>query len=566
MMGTRGKKIVLAASNSESSEHEQKAWSQMLLATLPARYTKTFNVNWPRPTELALDGQAKFVPHGLRIIESLLLQRFSPDDVAVCYPEQLGQFVGDDTRVVGVHAHNPLGITFATDVYPYFYGKDVQPINAAEFRKLILHPALREHKHHLKIIVGGPGSWQIERKNLQDEWQIDCIVDGEAEDIALPLFEAAYRGEALPRKVKGHSPELSHIPPIHHRATYGVVEITRGCGRGCQFCSVALRDGKSIPLPQILHNVRAQVAEGADTILLTTEDLFLYEQGPKFQTNVPALKRLFESVAAVPGVKHINLTHGTMAPFLTNPELLDELTELVVGKSSSQHVESTHPDKRYAIMFIGLETGSVRLFKQYMKGKTYPFRPEQWPDVILKGMEMQNKYNWFPICTFIIGLPGETREDTKQSLDLLYALKDSKWVVVPTLFVPLEDTRLGARESAKIFNLTDLQWEFFFTCWRYNLDFWRRERSTQWKFNVGIPLYYYLMGRRIFGSALKYPLFRLAHFPEWFLRRKLYLDFSGRMQPRWQAPDNVIIPGHPHHPRIPNLSGISQPPDQIQIL
>ena len=492
------------------------------------------------------------------------MQKFSPEDIAVCYPDQLNRFVGQDTRVVGIHAHNPLGITFATDVYPYFYGKEVEPINASEFRKLILHPALRKHKPHLKLIVGGPGSWQLEKKKLQDEWQVDCLVDGEAEDVVLPLFEAAVRGEPIPRKVEGHSPELNHIPPIHHRATYGVVEITRGCGRGCQFCSVALRSGKSIPLPHILQNVRAQVAEGADTILLTTEDLFLYEQGPRFQTNIPALKRLFESVAAVPGVKHINLTHGTMAPFVTNPELLDELTELVVGKSSTQHEDSTHPDNRYAIMFIGLETGSARLFDQYMKGKAYPFRPEQWPDVVLKGMELQNRCNWFPICTFIIGLPGETREDTKQSLDLLFALKDSKWVVVPTLFVPLEDTRLGAKESAKIFNLTDLQWEFFFTAWRYNMDFWRRQRSTQWKFNVGIPIYYYLMGRRIFGGSLKYPLFRLAHLPEWYLRRRLYLDFSGRMQPRWSVPGHVPIPEHRLRPAIPELSRTE--PSQIQVI
>jgi radical SAM superfamily enzyme YgiQ (UPF0313 family) len=342
------------------------------------------------------------------------------------------------------------------------------------------------------------------------------------------------------------------------------VEIARGCGRGCQFCSVALRGGKSIPLRQILHNVRAQVAEGADTILLTTEDLFLYEQGPGFRTNIPALKRLFESVAAAPGVKHINLTHGAMAPFVTNPELLDELSELVVGKSSSQHEDSPHPDKRYAIMFVGLETGSPRLFSQYMKGKAYPFRPEQWPDVVLKGMELQNKYNWFPICTFIQGLLGKTREDTKQSLDLLYALKDSKWVVVPTLFVPLEDTRLGAKKSAKIYNLTDLQWEFFFTCWRYNMDFWRRQRSTQWQFNLGIPSYYYLMGRKIFGSNLKYPLFRLAHFPEWFLRRRLYLDFSCRMQPRWKVPDRVFIPEHRLKAGILDLSVVDEENASVQ--
>ena len=226
-----------------------------------------------------------------------------------------------------------------------------------------------------------------------------------------------------------------------------------------------------------------------------------------------------------------------------------------MGKSSSQHEDSTHPDKRYTIMFIGLETGSTRLVNQYMKGKAYPFRPEQWPDVVLKGMELQNKCNWFPICTFILGLPGETREDTKLSLDLLYALKDSKWVVVPTLFVPLGDTRLGTKDSAKIYNLTGLQWEFFFTCWRYNMDFWRRQRSTQWKFNVGIPIYYYLLGRKIFGSGLKSPLFRLAHFPEWFLRRRLYLDFSGRMQPRWQVPPHVSIPERRLRPSIPDLSG-----------
>jgi radical SAM superfamily enzyme YgiQ (UPF0313 family) len=565
-MSVKGRKIVLAASTSESSEHEQKAWSQMLLATLPARYTKTFNINWPRPNEVWPDGQAKYVPHGLRIVESLLLTRFSPQDVVVCFPDQMGEFIGDDTRVVGVHAHNPLGITFATDVYPYFYGRNEEPINAAEFRRVITHPALKAHKHHLKLIVGGPGSWQIEKKELQDEWQIDTLVDGEAEDVVLPLFEAAARGEALPRKIEGHSPQLSSIPPIRHRATFGVVEITRGCGRGCQFCSVALRGGKSIPLPHILENVRAQVAEGADTILLTTEDLFLYEQGPKFDTNIPALKRLFESVAAVPGVKHINLTHGTMAPIVRNPELLDELSELAVGKSSTQHHASTHFDERYAIMFIGLETGSVRLFNQYMKGKAYPFRPEQWPDVVMKGMELMNRYNWFPICTFIIGLPGETSEDTKQSLELLYALKDSKWVVVPTLFVPLEDTRLGKKDSAKLAELTDLQWEFFFTCWRYNMDFWRRERKTQWKFNLGIPLYYSLLGRKLFGPEIKYPLLRLAHFPEWYLRRNLYLDFSGRRDARYRVPDHVPIPDHHFRPAIPELEGAMPASSALPIL
>jgi radical SAM superfamily enzyme YgiQ (UPF0313 family) len=548
----QGKLIVLAASTSESTEYQRSTWRQMLLATLPARYARVMGTDWSTAVEVNPDGTAATVPNGLRVVEALLARRFGEENVAVCYPDQLDQFVGPATRAVGIHAHNPLGITFATDIYAGFYGRECEPINAAEFRRLITHPAITAHRANLKVILGGPGAWQIEHKQLTSAWGIDCLVHGEAEEIVEDLFERAVRGESIPARVECASPRLESIPSPVNRSTFGVVEITRGCGRGCQFCSVALRSGKSIPLDHILANVRRQVAQGADTIMLTTEDLFLYEQGKRFATNVPALKRLFESVGAGPGVRHVMLTHGTMAPVVVTPSLVDDL-HLAVDLSVNRHPDSTHPDQRYAMMFVGLETGSVRLFKQFMKGKSYPFRPEQWPDVILKGMEVMNRANWFPMCTFILGLPGETPADTRESLDLLYALRDAKWCVIPTLFVPLEDTRMQHQESARLARLTDLQWEFFFTAWRYNIDFFRRERSVQWKFNAGIPLYYYLLGRKLFGSAMKYPLFRLAHFPEWLLRGKLYLDFSGKTPSRFSAPADVPIPEERGRPELPVL-------------
>ncbi len=205
----------------------------MLLATLPARYAGLLGVNWSTEVETRPDGQAKYVPNGLRVIEALLLERFPEPDIAVCYPDQL-DFVGEDTRVLGIHAHNPLGITFATDVYAGFWGRDVEPINAAEFRRLITHPAIRRHKRHLKVILGGPGAWQIAHKGLQAQWRIDTLVDGEAEEVAVDLFERAVRGEALPERIECKSPKLSSIPAGINRSTFGVVEITRGCGRGCQ--------------------------------------------------------------------------------------------------------------------------------------------------------------------------------------------------------------------------------------------------------------------------------------------------------------------------------------------
>lgn len=553
-MGNRGRKIVLAASTSESSEYLRSTWRQMLLGTLPSRYSGfpyyLIDVSWKN--EHRPDGQAVAVPNGLRVVEAILKEKFDADDIAVCHTDELELFVGEDTRVIGIHAHNPLGIAFATDVYTHLYGKGVEPINAAEFRRLITHPVIKKHKDHLKIIVGGPGSWQIEKKELQDEWNIACIVDGEAEDFVLDLFESAVRGEDLPRKIEGKSPAMDAIPRTVDRSTFGVVEVTRGCGRGCQFCSIALRKGKSLPLDHILDNVRVQVANGADTIMLTTEDIFLYEQGPKFDTNVPALVKLFKSISEVPGVKHVVQSHGTIAPIVKNPEVVEELSPYAVNLSTHTHPASTHPENRYASLFIGLETGSPRLFNQFMKGKAYPYKAEQWGDVILKGMEIMNRHNWFPFCTWIVGLPGETEEDTRKSLDLLHALRGSKWIIIPTLFVSLDDTRMEKNDSAQLYKLTELQWEFFFTCWRYNIDFYRNDPTFQRRFNLGLPIYYYSIGRRLFGKNMKYPLLRLAHIPERFLQSHLYLDL--REESPYKVPERVEIPQTHMRPAIPVLA------------
>jgi len=231
---------------------------------------------------------------------------------------------------------------------------------------------------------------------------------------------------------------------------------------------------------------------------------------------------LLNSVGNEPGVEYVSLTHGSMAPVVQDPSLLELLSPVAVEKSHRHHPASTDPAKRYATLFVGIETGSTRLMRQYMKGKSHPYPPDRWPEMVLRGMETLNSHNSFPFCTWIIGLPGETRDDTRRSLDLLHALKGSKWTAVPTLFVALEESRLAKEPNADL-RLTDLQWELFFTCWRLTLDFHGRSISRM-KYAMGVPTYYWLYGRKRFGVESKYPFWRLAHFPESMLARKMYLD------------------------------------------
>ncbi len=214
----------------------------------------------------------------------------------------LDRFVGPDTKVLAIHAHNPLGISYATDVYSKMGGENLMPLNAQEFLRIVNHPILR--KYRPKIIVGGPGAWQLEKANRLDEFNVDYLIDGEIEHVFSDLFKRIIAGDPnLPRIIKipkTMQPSVEEIPVVRHRSTFGVVEITRGCGRGCQFCSPATKVGRSFPLEHILESVRLNVSEGATEVMITSEDMFLYEQLPNFETNIPALENLFRQVISVP--------------------------------------------------------------------------------------------------------------------------------------------------------------------------------------------------------------------------------------------------------------------------
>lgn len=543
-------KIVLTASSSEASEWRHSIWQQMLSATIPAKFGHKWipaesleNESWP-------DGRAKYVPNGLRMVETLLLRDYPEEDVVVCYIENLEKFIGPETKVLAIHAHNPLGISYATDVYSKIAGENLIPVNAAEFLKIVTHPIIK--KYRPKIVIGGPGAWQLERAERLDEFNVDYLIDGEIERVFSTLFKRMMDGDPTLERIikipKSMQPAVEEIPIVKHRSTFGVVEITRGCGRGCQFCGPATKVGRSFPLEHITESARVNAAEGATEIMLASEDMFLYEQAANFETNVPALEKMLRSVKSVPGIETLQMSHITMAPVVKDPSIVERLTPLIVPFSHVHHKESTDPGQRMTDPIIGLETGSARLFDVFMKGKAYPYKANQWRDVVLKGMETLNKHNWFPFCTFIIGLPGETDADTKESLNLLYDLRDAKGTFVPTFFVPLEDTRMQKKSGAKLIEMTDLQWEFFYTCWKYNLNFWRGglvSSGGSLKFSVGVPIYYYLLGRRLFGDGIKYPLYRFAGLPDRFMRKHLYLDFTGHKRSKevMRAPVDEILPG-----------------------
>src|SRR6266567_1015065 len=97
----QGVRFVLTAPDTESTEQGFSPWQQMVYASVPARFAPRFIYENSLRQQSYPDGTAVVMPYGVRIAEAILLEEYPPEDVAVCYPDNLHLFVGPRTRAVG---------------------------------------------------------------------------------------------------------------------------------------------------------------------------------------------------------------------------------------------------------------------------------------------------------------------------------------------------------------------------------------------------------------------------------------------------------------------------------
>ncbi len=373
-------------------------------------------------------------------------------------------------------------MTFAAGVYTSIFGSSKQPINSHYARELFARdqgePVSRSN---FKVIVGGSGGWQITQTNTWDELGVDCVVEGRSE--SADTLDAvrpgdSRRGAAAPGRSRpsARSRRASSFPD--KRTTFGVVEMTTGCGRRCQFCLPDLNPQIDLPKDQIMAAVRANVRDGNKQISLATEDMFIWGQvhtdTPFYFPNREALLDLYSS----------DRQHAGRRAARAQPRddragrRRSGADREAVGRAARQEPDpaaaAQHASRRSKALvpLIGLETGSVRVAKQIMPSKGVPFPIDDWPSVVIRGLEVLNENNWFPAMTLIVGNPGETDDDVKATLDLIYEVERRGLFAffIPSIFTPLHDTRMEKKKGVtETRQLTPLQWQLMMKCWKMNL-------------------------------------------------------------------------------------------------
>lgn len=438
-------KVILTADRTLTSEYNRHIFLGFA-ACAPSFIPKWLYERIFLPDSKVEDGRLRYAHCGQRKIEAALLATgFSEDDVAVVPSQMLGKTITKDTKVVGITTHDPLGLGPASTTFGQLGGRETY--TSIYFRKLIRTPQIRNYG--VKVIVGGSGAWQLTDERIMAKMGVDSVVIGEGEITAVELIKKAIAGEKLPMVVQGQVVPLKDIPQIRRPTLNGLIEIARGCGRGCRFCTPTMTNYRCFPIDYIMQEARVNVEAGVG-IIFHAEDVLRYK-AKAFTPNEKEVVALFTEGRKLTSV--LGISHFAHASVVAKPSLIQRLSEIMeVGSRSCPFISGQ----------VGLETGSPRIIESQMKGKVKPFAPGAWLDVIRESHQILADNKWIPAETLIMGLPGEEPEDVQQTIDLVHELGKFKSLIVPLFFVPLGNLQGKGFFSLK--DMTPLHWQLLEAC------------------------------------------------------------------------------------------------------
>ena len=411
------------------------------------------------------NGRPWTAPYGLRKTEAQLLKEgFKVETVS---PNHLRSYL-NDAKVLGIYTMDPFGLGPASSTLASIFKKE--PYLAKHFQALLKSQTVKKAKQNgLKVIVGGPGAWQFRyREKAVKALGIDCVIEGEAENVIGKIFRAAISGEEIQSHYEvgiDEAPSLEEIPDIVKPSINGLIEIGRGCCRGCQFCNVTLRPLRWYPIEKIDRELSVNLDSGKVTsACLHAEDVMLY--GSKNTTpNDEKLVQLHELVTK--RCQSISWSHCSLAAVASKPKLISKLSELILQNQAWWGAE------------VGIETGSPEIAKKIMPAKAHPFKAEDWHDVVCNGMGLMHDNKLVPACTLILGLPEEQESDIIKTMELVDDLKEMRSLIVPLFFVPLG--KLKSEDWFTDTKLSELHKQLLIQCAEH--DFYWVDNLLDWAFS-----------------------------------------------------------------------------------
>ncbi len=425
------------------------------------------------------EGRTVTSPLGLRRVESSLLKHLdlSREDIVCTIPEQLPRLLGPWVKIVAFSSSDPLGRGMSNTTTTNFWSGELY--TRLFSRRLLSLLFEAKEKYDFKVVGGGAGAWQWQ---LYDDPTakacLDCVYEGYFEDKGPALFQDILDGRPFDHHVVSTQTATSGICPIQGASMLGMIEISRGCGRGCRFCSVAKKKMEHLSVDLVLADLQTNAANGVYSVVSGSEDFFRYG-AEDLTPNFEKLHELLTAMQTVEDLSFMQIDHAnvTSVAALTD-EQLQETRRLLTWKAKS----------RYLWVNMGVESASGQLVAANCPGKVSPYRPEDWEGLLYETADRITHNGFYGVYSLVLGLPGETPDDIAQTMKYVRFLETQNAVVFPVFYEPyqIDEVHQGHRFTLDSMRLDHL--ELYRACYEINfknvpLLFWDNQRCG------GVPFF-----------------------------------------------------------------------------
>jgi B12-binding domain/radical SAM domain protein len=274
----------------------------------------------------------------------------------------------------------------------------------------------------ITILAGGPHVTACPEEVVQAG--VDIAVKGEGETVFPGILRNIAQGIKLDSIYTSKNPtDLDTFFSISpKRGMFGPIEITRGCAFACHFCQTSHIFGVHLrhrSIGVILRQAEALRSINRKVVRLLSPNAFSYGSPDGRQLNLPAMRELLSALrSTIPASGKIIFAHF---PSEARPEHINSDT-LGLLKEFADNDE----------IVIGAQSGSQRMLDACHRSHTVAN--------VMDAVSLARKKGYKVIVDIIFGLPGETMQDRRESLEAMKYIVRLGARIHPHLFAPLPQT------------------------------------------------------------------------------------------------------------------------------
>jgi B12-binding domain/radical SAM domain protein len=353
-------------------------------------------------------------------------------DIAIYYVRSRQRLYKDLLTIIKKHQIVVVGISFFTT--------QLWEINN------LVKDLKKQYLNEIVIIAGGPHPTGDPQRTLM--MGFDIVVIGEGENTICDLLKAMKINGDF-KQVKGiayldpknkycytgkRAPiDLDSYPPFPIKFTqFGAIEITRGCPYVCYYCQTPYILGtfpRHRSVESIFKYIKIMKNENLTDIRFISPNAFSYGSQDGKTLNITKVEELLSNVRKLIGTSG-KLFFGSFPSEVRPEHVMRETVNLILKYADNDNI------------IIGAQSGSQKILDLC-------HRDHSIEDVI-NAVELTINAGLKANVDFIFGLPNESEEDIKLTIELMETLTKKGAKIHTHAFIPLPQTPFAQKKVAPI--------------------------------------------------------------------------------------------------------------------